>query len=130
MPTEAEAPPDLLTPLTATAIVLGGLLARGWAPGLAWVAFVAGSLLATAVPVGLARDVDRRPHNFEVWVGTGRRMAGLSHQAGSTSIFPLRDLALISQSSPRSQPKGSTRVPPSNAPPANSASRATKPTGV
>jgi signal transduction histidine kinase len=69
-------PAGWLTPLTATGLVVAGLLARIWAPGLAWAAFVVGSLLATAVPVALARAVDARPHTFEEWLAPALGVIG------------------------------------------------------
>lgn len=58
----------LLPELVAGATLCVGLLARRWAPALAWVALIVASLVAASIPIGVSRAADPVATGLGTWL--------------------------------------------------------------
>jgi signal transduction histidine kinase len=63
----------LLPELVAGAALCVGLLARRWAPAIAWVALIVASLVAATIPIGVSRAADPVATGLGTWLVVAAR---------------------------------------------------------
>jgi signal transduction histidine kinase len=84
-------PDDLLPPLVAAAGLCIGVLARRWAPTVAWLALIVASLVASSVPIAVSRSADPGTIGLGTWlVVAARSSAAATVTVAIAALYAIR----------------------------------------
>jgi signal transduction histidine kinase len=86
-----ERPADTIPALVAAATLCAGLLARRWAPALAWLALIVASVVAASIPIAVSSGADPSAIGLGTWlVVAGRSSAAAVITVAITALYAAR----------------------------------------